>query len=321
MEKKKTRMEDPGQLERYDNPGPIFDLVLNRDQLLTVILRLGTFLCLLGWTWVHFYWEGPYAILIWNEATYNAAKNLGIDWEQFVGSGANDGTVQFWLGQIAWLFLLGAVVSWTIWKESIYQILPLLVASFLLGVVFFAKYLAVQRQLPMLIEHGGQFLMPILLILALKLGPRHPVTLNTAIIAVTLTFAGHGAYALGLWPTPANYFAMTKVILGFDREAATIFLFIAGVMDYLLCVGLLIPKLRRVSALYAVAWGLLTALARPVAGMSVDLNFWGADQFIHEAVLRAPHFMIPLYLLVLWHPDSKKTTGTLASGTDSVADS
>ena len=34
--------------------------------------------------------------------------------------------------------------------------------------------------------------------------------------------------------------------------------------------------------------------------MSLSLNYWGADQFLHEAVLRAPHFLIPLYLFLLW---------------------
>jgi hypothetical protein len=290
---------------------------VNRDQLLTLILRTGTFLCLVGWTWTHFYWEGPYAVLLWNETTYGMAD----DWDEFVGSGADDGLVQRWLGILAWLYLACTLFTLTVRRRSTYQLIPLLVSVVMLGFLFYAKYLGSQRQLPMLIEHGGQFLMPVLFVLALKVGPRHPLVSNLAIIAVTLTFAGHGAYALGLWPTPGNYFAMTKVILGWDEAAATVFLRIAGVLDYLLCVGLLIPRLRIPSALYAFAWGLATALARPVAGMSSDLNYFGADQFVHEALLRAPHFLIPLYLAASWYEGRRKSTRALASEQESVAES
>ena len=89
------------------------------------------------------------------------------------------------------------------------------------------------------------------------------------------------------------------------------------VVFFLLAASLLLA----VFALYACFWGLVTALARPVAGMSSELNFWGADQFVHEALLRAPHFLIPLYLAVFWYKPRKKSTGDLASVTESVPDS
>ena len=58
-----------------------------------------------------------------------------------------------------------------------------------------------------------------------------------------------------------------------------------------------------------------TALARPVAGMSLSLNYWGADQFLHEAVLRAPHFLIPLYLFFLWCSRSRNAPADTAADT------
>ena len=38
----------------------------------------------------------------------------------------------------------------------------------------------------------------------------------------------------------------------------------------------------------------MTAAARPIAGMSWDLNYWGADQFMPGLVYRSPHWFIPL---------------------------
>ncbi len=274
---------------------------LKPDQLLLLILRIGGFCCFAGWAWVHFYWEGPYGILLWRDETFVLADRFGISWDEFVGTGANDGFVQRWLGRIGWLYLICSIFTLTVRKNSWFQMAVLVGGSGLLVVLSYAKYLAALRQLPMFIEHGGQMLIPVILVLALSFGVRHRAAVGTAIVAVIMVFAGHGAYALGYhWPTPANFFGMTSVILHLESDTARVFLRAAGVLDFLVCIGLFIPRLRRASVLYAAIWGLLTALARPVAGMSTDLIYWGADQYLHEAVIRAPHFMLPLYLFFLW---------------------
>lgn len=271
-----------------------------QNNLATCCLRIGAFLCFAGWTWTHFYWEGPYAILLWHDATFEFATWLGWDWEQFVGSGANDGFVQQWVGRIGWLYLAFAVVTLTVRRRSWFQISVLVFGSAMLTLLSYAIYVAARKQLPMFIEHGGQMLSPILLVLAVALGANHRVTVIIAIVATIMTFAGHGCYAVGLWPTPGNFYAMTTLILGVEYPTAQGILRTAGVLDFLVCIGICLPWLRRASALYAAVWGFLTAIARPVAGMSWELNYWGADQYLHEAVLRAPHCLIPLYLFLIW---------------------
>lgn len=278
-----------------------------QDCPLILTLRLASFLCFAGWTWVHFYWEGPYAILLWQDSTYEFAQKLGISWDEFAGTGANDGFVQKWLARFFWPFLACTVLCLTVRKSSWIQLHALLAGTALLTTLSYAKYLKSQGQLPMFVEHGGQMLIPTILVMAISLGARHKVTVATAMIALIMTFAGHGAYALGLWPTPANFYGMTTVILGVDLETAKVILYTVGLIDFALCIGIFIPTLRYPSLIYATAWGLLTALARPVAGMSTELNYWGADQFLHEAVTRAPHFLIPLYLLFAW-PKALNTT-------------
>ncbi|MEM7699842.1 MAG: hypothetical protein AAF236_15715 [Verrucomicrobiota bacterium] len=270
------------------------------DQYLLLCLRLGTFLCFLGWAWAHLYWEGPYHILVWNDQTFALARSLGISWETYVGTEPGGGIIQKWLSRVGWLYVLCAIVSLTVRKGRWVQLSIVIFGSGLLLLMAWAKYVGAQRQLPMLVEHGGQFLMPILLVLALQLGARHRATVIVALIAFVATFAGHGAYALGLWPTPPTFFGMTTVILDVEFDTARRILQVAGILDFLICVGIFIPALRVPSAIYGAAWGLLTALARPVAGMSSDLIYWGADQFLHEAVLRAPHVLIPIYLALLW---------------------
>ncbi|MCO8125468.1 hypothetical protein NHH03_27260 [Stieleria sp. TO1_6] len=289
------------------------------DKLPLACLRWGAFLCFAGWAWVHFYWEGPYGVLLWQDATYDLATRFGITWDDFVGTGADDGLVQKWIARIWWLYLVCAVLTLTVRKGAWIQMSGLVVGSGLLTVLCYAKYVASKYQLPMFIEHGGQMLIPILLVMALSIGVRHRITVITAIIAVILTFAGHGSYAFGLWPTPGNFHAMTSVILGVEYPTTQTLLRIAGVLDFLVCIGICIPSLRRASACYATVWGFLTAIARPVAGMSWGLNYWGADQYLHEAVLRAPHFLIPLYLLLIWRQPGRTDAATSRTGGQQAA--
>lgn len=286
------------------------------DKLLLLLLRLGAFLCFAGWSWGHLYWEGPCGALLWNEATHAFAEEQGVGWDEFVGSGADDGWVQKWIRRIGLLYPIFALLTLTVRRGSRVQMASLVGGSVLLVVLSYAKYVGAQRQLPMFIEHGGQMLAPVLLILGLALGPRHRATVITAMVAFVMTFAGHGLYAAGLWPTPATFIAMTSVILGVGPEVAKTILLVAGVLDFLVCIGFLIPLLRAPSALYAAVWGLLTAIARPVAGMSLELNYWGADQFLHEAVLRAPHFLIPLYLFMLWCQPWKQESAVVTAEAD-----
>lgn len=272
----------------------------NQNNLPIFLLRLGAFLCFAGWTWEHYYWEGPYGVLLWHDATFQLANRMGFTWEEFVGSGADDGLVQKWIARFWWLYLICSLLTLSVRKGCWIQMCGLVVGSGLLTLLSYASYLEAQQQLPMFIEHGGQMLIPILLVMALTFGVRHRITVFTAMLALIMTFAGHGSYAIGLWPTPGNFFAMTTLVLGVEYPTAQIILRTAGVLDFLVCIGICIPYIRRPAALYATLWGFLTAVARPFAGMSWELNYWGADQYLHEAVLRAPHFLIPLYLFFVW---------------------
>ncbi|MEO1525473.1 MAG: hypothetical protein AAFX06_08550 [Planctomycetota bacterium] len=274
---------------------------------LLLCLRLGAFCCFAGWAWAHYYWEGPYGPLLWHDGTFELAESLGVSWDEFVGTGADDGLVQTWIGRLFWPYLVCMFLSLTAGRASWLQNLGLVCGGVLLVVLSYAKYLGAQCQLPMFVEHGGQMLMPLILVFGVSLGPRHRVTIVTACFALIMTFAGHGSYAIGMWPTPANFYAMTTIILGVEYETAKSMLYVAGVLDFVVCGLILIPRLRRWAALYATLWGGLTALARPVAGMSMSLIYWGADQFVHETVLRAPHFMIPLFLFLLWSSDVERT--------------
>lgn len=270
-------------------------------------------MCFAGWTWVHWYWEGPYGAMLWSDSAYELAESLGLTWEEFVGTGADDGFIQVWLQRLYWPYLLCTILSLTAGHRSWLQHAGLVTGSLLLLGLSYAKYVGSQYQIPMFVEHGGQILMPVVLVLALRNGPRRLATIGTACIALMMTFAGHGSYAMGLWPTPPTFFAMTTVLFGTEYETTSRLLFLAGILDLIVCVAIFFPPVRRTAAIYAAIWGLLTAVARPAAGMSSDLIYWGADQFVHEAVIRAPHFVLPLFLFVAWQKSVQSQEGSTES--------
>ena len=290
---------------------------LQNENRLILLLRLGAFLCLAGWTWNHFYFTNPIDVLFWTEGTYRLYESMGGDWASFTGTGANDGFVANIMKFLAWVFLICAIGTLTVRKTSTHQMGILWLGSFMLTVLSYALYIDKKRQLPMFIEHGGQMLMPILLYAALYYGVKHHITVRIAIVAFIMTFAGHGAYALNLWPTPGNFTAMTTIITGWELRTIKVLLYTAGVLDVLICLAIFYKKFRVPAAIYAALWGLATALARPMSGMSTDLIYFGADHHIHQFVLRAPHIIIPLYLAILWSK-SKAEAPAMAAVEDAM---
>ena len=264
-------------------------------------LRLGAFLCFSGWAWVHFYWEPPYASMLWNESSFQFAQRwLGLGWDEYVGTGTSDGFIQTWIFRVGWIHALCALLSLTAKRTSGIQHVGLLLGSIAIAPVAVSSFVDSGYEPPALIEFGGQVLMPVILVAALRFGTMHWSTYSIALVAFVSTFAGHGCYAAGYWPTPPNFYGMTNAILDADYETSTAILRFAGFADFMVCFGVFIPYLRVPSSMYAIFWGFMTAIARPVAGMSWDLNYWGADLFLHEAVVRAPHFLIPLFLMLVF---------------------
>lgn len=262
-------------------------------------LRIGACACFLGWAWQHLRWSVPYDALLWNPDYLDwLAKTFGVTWETYVAEVMTDRRILFGERLLGFVLLGLAVIALTARPTSRVQLVCLGTGSGLLALVASCQYLNAGHAPAMFVEHGGQILAPVVLILALKRGVQDRWTINTAIAAFCATFIGHGIYAIGIAPTPGHFYGMVSAILGWGENATDLFLKIVGVLDFVVCVGVFVPSLRRPCLAYAALWGLLTALARPIAGMSLAAPWWGVDQFIHEAVLRTPHMALPFFLFL-----------------------
>ena len=58
-------------------------------------LRISTFFCFSGWAWGHLYWEPTYTSILWSETTFEWFQKFGYTWEDFAGTGSNDGPVSY----------------------------------------------------------------------------------------------------------------------------------------------------------------------------------------------------------------------------------
>ncbi|MET2984307.1 hypothetical protein [Aureibaculum conchae] len=109
-------------------------------------------------------------------------------------------------------------------------------------------------------------------------------------IAVSMTFLGHGIFAIQSNPSWIKYLEF----VGFSIETAEKVIVIIGVLDVLVAITILIKPYKYV-VLWAFLWTFSTALIRPLAGESI----W---QFVE----RASNWSVPLALFCLIHIKFKK---------------
>lgn len=106
-----------------------------------------------------------------------------------------------------------------------------------------------------------------------------------------MEFIGHGALGLNHPPAWASYFA----VMGISKGNALALMPFVGAVDITMALAVLYYPVRGV-ILYMTAWGLLTALLRPMAGESL----W-------EAVERAGNFGAPFALFFMAGADNRKS--------------
>lgn len=275
------------------------------------LLRVATAGTLLGWAAQHLFWEVPYRSLLWSEFLVRIVNpHLSAQaWSAYATSLTVDSWVQRAMQAIG-VFLLTtgvAALGMRVRRRGHADCSQrlLLIATGILGFVSLLLFKDAGYRIGMLMEYAAQVLSPAFLYYALtRMGkgrtlPRpHDSLLTFGLrIAVALTFVGHGLFAIGYYPIPGAFIDMTINVMGVSETQAVTFLHAAGVLDFVISIGIFIPRLARASLLYAAIWGFLTALARPVSSVLLldDLSNLGYWSF--QALLRLPHALLPIVIL------------------------
>lgn len=199
--------------------------------------------------------------------------------------------------------------------------------SLLLFFMAFCYFLSRGFQVGQLLEYALQVGTPLLL-LTWATSVAHKVNAATEVagrvvswmkITLAATFVGHGLYAIGFHPLPGHFVDM--MIKGFhiNEDTATLLLTVVGWLDIIAAAVLFIPlktnlpdnpphsplpkenivdKLFKIALYYMLIWGFLTTFARLYANFHWSSGWYNLKQWLPEALMRFPHFIIPVILLL-----------------------
>ena len=273
----------------------------NERRWVFAILKVSVLTVLVGRAYQHFFFDIPLSSLLWDQSLMSGPLKFftGLNWEDFARSKLAEDVLIYPRYALCGLYSLTAFFLF--FKQNRKQKGDFLLLLSTFGLVFLAflnykNLFAVNGQF---IEYSLQFGSP----LFLYLFSRELVSKERLILlmkfAVSLTFIGHGLYAFGFYPVPVKFIEMTCMILPMDEEMAKIFLRVAGLLDFVVAIGIYWRQAERPLLIYAALWGGLTAMALITAYFSMQFPMEIIHQYWYESFLRLPHMLIPLLLFML----------------------
>jgi hypothetical protein len=260
-----------------------------------VWLKIATFCLLLGKAWQHLRWDPPYRALLWDEKWMRGlVESMGWSWQAYINDplvGQNISTGVKGLG----LVLLFA--AWSVFlppKLGKLRTFLLLLSGMIL--LFLSLLVCKEHgwRAGQFLELGLQWATPCLFLLWNK--NSRGAGLWTK-IAIASTFIGHGMYALGWYSRPADFLDMSINGLGLNEGQAEVFLKTMGILDFVAAAYLFLPiRGQKWAYFYLIAWGFLTTCARLWSHFNWDFMGNWAAMWLHEWLMRVPHFLVPFYL-------------------------
>lgn len=274
-----------------------------------IVFRISCAIMLIGHGWVCLNGKMPLTALLWDEELMSGliTSITGEDWNSWVTSLEVGDAISNLIKAQGILFIFFAVTilikSQKKWFNYIYIIISI-------NLLFLAvlKYLDSRVGIGNLLEHASQFCMPLIIFFIARDKSIKGMSLIIAKVSIAFAFIFHGLFAINFrhemiifdHARPGHFTEMVMLSLGINQESlANSILVIAGILDFI-SAALIFSKgtPRNIGLLYMLIWGSLTAMARPWSRFDSyeiveSLNIW-----IPEMLYRAPHFMIPVCLLL-----------------------
>ncbi|WBM75065.1 hypothetical protein [Saprospira grandis] len=244
------------------------------------LLSIGILALLLGRSWQAAFADLPWRAFFWNQAI----------WQPFL---EEEDYLLFFQEDYINFFSWGMAIFWTVCA----LLLPffkqrLLAYAASMSLLFLALLFALSKNLqaPQFWEYSLQVCWPLLFVLTARQ--------KWLLWATGICFTAHACYALGLYPPPVDWLNYCMNFLHLSAAEAKDFLFFMGLLDILAVALLFWPKSRNLGLIYCFSWGLITALARPLANSYAFLDLGDFALYFSEFLVRFPHFLGPLYLLL-----------------------
>ncbi|MEM6772818.1 MAG: hypothetical protein AAF597_19725 [Bacteroidota bacterium] len=270
----------------------------------TTLLRLSTTGVCFGLGVIALVYDLPVRELLWDESWWSwFANGLGYSWTAWVTSAGVDHKISCFVKGVGVGLLVCGIAALLLKRPGkfLWVVFVFLLLQHLL------EFKSHFWQLGQLLELCLQTSAPLLLYWWIVQGRtssanragafrRQSFFWLTVRILIALTFVGHGLYAVGLYPVPANFILMTQAGVGLSEATARRLLLTVGILDFLAAALLLLPK--RQSQLMAlwwiIPWAILTSLARIWSYGSLVTTETLLWQWLPETVRRLPHVLIPL---------------------------
>ncbi len=266
-----------------------------------LLLKVSVFLIFIGRAWQHLFWDAPYRSFFWDESLLKLVITgiFTISWKDYVTSSTTDNFIQGIIRSNGILYLIAALCVITINKTN-KKILKFPIILGGVSLIILAVLLTKEKFYhgAQFFEHSIQFGLPFVLLYGYKNFDQEKLILVLKIL-IAVTFFSHGLYAFGFYPVPGTFVDMVIQIFGCSESVAITFLYIAGIIDFVLAVLIFVPKTSTYALWYAVGWGILTALARITANFYVEFPLQSIHQNLHETVYRLPHGLTPLVVIYL----------------------
>jgi len=252
----------------------------------------------IGRAYEHLFWDAPFRSLLWDQKLLSPIVEgvFNTSWRDYVTSSTADNVIQNLMKINGAFYAICAIVSLFINANSkkIFKII-----LFAGGVLLFLLALLLTKSkfyhISMFFEHSIQFGAPFVLLYLFKEKQNVAKLIMPLKVITALAFISHGVYALGtVYPLPANFVTMTLNILPVSENSAKSLLYVAGLLDFVAAVLIFVPKVSRIALLYAAFWGIATALARIISGLTYDVSLLTLHQYLFATVYRIPHGLIPL---------------------------
>lgn len=266
--------------------------LLTTQQLLLITVRISYISVILGRCWQMLVGNFPLFNLLWDEKLLKPLieKKLNSSWQFYLQWSEPLITLILTVGSF---FGLMAAVYTLASREAIKT--TCFITLYLIFIAFL-YWKEKNYEWIELGEYGAQCISPVVHYYFYKYQRLSTEAFYGTLIAIAITFAAHGSYALDLFPRPALFMDMTLYILPLTQEQGILFLRIVGCLDIIAAGGILYKRLRTLSLFWMIQWGLATTLAR-LSLIQTAPNLWvGLYENLHEILIRLCHFLLPFFI-------------------------
>jgi len=266
------------------------------------ILFIATLCVFFGRAFQLIVWDAPFRELFWDSslALPLVEKVFGMSWHDYVTNLKISNSIAMFIKINGFVLATAgiAAIFFYISKNRFAKIV-VYVGNAVIILLILLEFKEKFTHIPQLFEGLIQAGVPIAFLWSLQNSiPKKKLIVFLNLI-IGLTFLGHGLYAINLYATPGIFIDMFIVLLKVDEPTAKIWLYVVGCLDLLVLPFLFVSRLRKPILIYAIIWGVITALAR--VAFTISLAGIGSAAFftLYETIYRLSHGLVPLALFVL----------------------